>query len=162
MKSIYLLLLIPIAMSTFNCSGTKKTTQNTPVKKEDTVPKENNIKAESTVNTENSEKKNTTTIVDEKKIFRFTVSFISKGAGTDFKIRQKYDAFVTDFETINKVKIVINKAAWGREGEMDYCIEFNDITKEITEKFIAESKALLAASDRINIGENTHCRGLIK
>ena len=45
---------------------------------------------------------------------------------------------------------------------MDYCIEFNDITKEITEKFIAESKALLAASDRINIGENTHCRGPIK
>ncbi len=166
MKSIYLCLLIPVAMSTYNCSGSKKTAnKDKVVKTENTVKTDNSVKTtntEKTENTENTVTKNTTSTEDGKKLFRFTVSFISKGAGTDYQIRQKYDAFVTDFETRNKVKIIINKAAWGREGEMDYCIEFTNINKEITEKFIAESKALLSASDRINIGENTHCRGIIK
>jgi hypothetical protein len=129
-------------MSSYNCSGSKKSTDASGSKK--------------TENTGSAQ------LEQDKKLFRFTVSFISKGAGTDYQIRQKYDAFVTDFETRNKVKIGINKASWGREGEIDYCIEFNDIKKEITEKFIEESKALLKASDRINIGENTNCRGIIK
>ncbi len=163
MKHIYLCLLIPVAMSTYNCSGSKKSAnkENT-VKTENAVKTDNTVKMDSTVKTENTVNKSTATTEDGKKLFRFTVSFISKGAGTDYQIRQKYDAFVTDFETRNKVKIIINKAAWGREGEMDYCIEFTNINKEITDKFIAESKALLSASDRINIGENTHCRGIIK
>jgi hypothetical protein len=156
MKSIFLCLLIPIAMSTYNCSGSKKTTNNSKPATESTAQK---VKTESS---ETAENKTVTPALDEKKLFRFTVSFISKGAGTDYQIRQKYDAFVTDFESKNKVKIIINKASWGREGEMDYCIEFTNINKEITDKFIAESKALLSASDRINLGENTHCRGVIK
>ena len=160
MKSIYLCLLIPVAMSTYNCSGSKKTAN-----KDNTVKTENEVKTDTkvkTANTGNNANTSKTTAEDEKKLFRFTISFISKGAGTDYQIRQKYDAFVTDFETRNKVKIIINKAAWGREGEMDYCIEFTNISKQITESFISESKALLSASDRINIGENTHCRGIIK
>jgi hypothetical protein len=145
MKSIYLFLLLSIALSSYNCSGSKKSsTNNNPVK------------------TENAENKSNTQSQSGKKIFRFTVSFISKGAGTDYQIRQKYDAFVSDFETKNKVKIAISKAAWGREGEMDYCIDFNDLSKEIIERFISESKAVLSVSDRINIGENTECRGVIK
>lgn len=145
MKSIFLCLLIPVAMSSYNCSGSKKS-----------------AKSDSTVKTENPENKNTKATEDGTKLYRFTVSFISKGAGTDYQIRQKYDAFVTDFETRNKVKIAISKASWGREGEIDYCIEFTNINKEITENFIQESKALLKSSDRINIGENTHCRGIVK
>lgn len=168
MKSIYLCLLIPIAMSTYNCSGSKKSASNdsTVVKNENTAQTEDNkVKTENTTQTENKESnasKSTAPKSEEKKIFLFTVSFISKGAGTDFQIRQKYDAFITDFETRNNVKVTINKAPWGREGEMDYCIEFTNINKETTEKFITESKALLSVSDRINIGENTHCRGVIK
>jgi hypothetical protein len=142
MKSISLCVLISIAMSTYNCSGSKKSSTNN-----------NPVKTENNSNTQTQE---------EKKKFRFTVSFISKGAGTDFQIRQKYDAFIGDFESKNKVKIAISKASWGREGEIDYCVDFANLSKEIIEKFIAESKALLSASDRINIGENTECRGVIK
>ena len=156
MKSIYIFLFIPIAMGTYNCKGSKKAAQSNTTKTEEVVQKENKATSESTAN------KNNSAVTDDKKLFRFTVSFISKGAGTDHQMRQKYDAFVIDFETRNKVKITINKASWGREGETDYCIEFMDIQKEIIEKFIAESKALLNTSDRINIGENTACRGVIK
>jgi len=145
MKLIYLCLLIPIAMSSYNCSSGKKVAKNT-----------------SEIKTESTENKSTEKPADDKKSFRFTVSFISKGAGTDYQIRQKYDAFITDFETRNKTKIAVNKASWGREGEIDYCFDMSNNNKEETDKFIAESKALLAASDRINIGENTTCRGVIK
>lgn len=145
MKSVHLYLLITIAISNFNCSGSKKTT--------------NDNKSVSTGNTEIT---GTAQGGDAKKTFRFTVSFISKGAGTDYQIKQKYDGFITDFETKNKVKIAVNKASWGREGETDYCFELKEISKELATQFIAESKALLSASDRINLGENTHCRGEIK
>jgi len=145
MKSIYLILLIPVAMSTYNCSGSKKST------KKDTA-----------VKTENTENKSANATEDGKKQYRFTISFISKGAGTDYQIKQKYDAFIIDFETRNNVKVAISKAPWGREGEIDYCIEFAAMNKEMIDKFISESKALLSASDRINIGENTHCRGVVK
>ena len=138
-------MLIPIAMSAYNCSGSKKSGSNA-----------------TTVKTENKENKSVTPIQDDKKTFRFTVSFISKGAGTDYQIKEKYDAFITDFETKNKVKMTINKASWGREGESDYCFEMSQLNNEIVKKFMAESKALLSASDRINIGENTNCRGIIK
>ena len=145
MKAIYLCLLIPIAMSAYNCSGSKKSGGNA-----------------TTVKTENKENKSVAPSQDDKKTFRFTVSFISKGAGTDYQIKEKYDAFITDFETKNKVKMTINKASWGREGESDYCFEMTQLNNEIVKKFMAESKALLSASDRINIGENTNCRGIIK
>jgi hypothetical protein len=145
MKVPYLFLLISIAMSSFNCAGSKKSATNT-----------NNAKSVT------AENKSNMTSNNEKKVFRFTVSFISKGAGTDYQIKQKYDAFITDFETRNKVKLTINKAPWGREGETDYCFELNELNNEIVEKFITESKALLSTSDRINIGENTNCRGTIK
>ena len=62
----------------------------------------------------------------------------------------------------NNIKIAISKAPWGREGEIDYCFDMVGLKKDIIDKFIAESRALLSASDRINIGENTNCRGIIK
>jgi hypothetical protein len=140
MKIIYLSLLVPMAICSYNCSGSKK------------VSKENSaLKTESTINNNS-----------DKKLFRFTISFISKGAGIDFQIRQKYDTFLSDFETRNNIKIAVNKASWGREGEVDYCFDLSALNTEITNKFISESKALLKASDRINMGENTTCRGIIK
>lgn len=145
MKITYLLLLIPIAFSSFNCKGSKKATKN-----------------EAVVKTENTENKSNQTNDPNKKTFRFTVSFISKGAGTDYQIKQKYDAFITDFETRNNIKVAVSKASWGREGEVDYCFDMTSLNKEITEKFIAESQVILSSSDRINIGENTNCRGTIK
>lgn len=146
MKSIYLVLLIPVALNSFNCCGSKKAANN----------------ATETKKTEQPVAKVGTEEKTDKKLFRFTVSFISKGAGTDYQLREKFDGFITDFELRNKIKINVSKASWGREGEIDYCFDLSALNKELTDKFIAESKAVLSSSDRINIGENTHCRGEIK
>lgn len=145
MRITYLLLIIPIAFGSFNCKGSKKATKNEAIVKSETSENKSNQGKDSNQST-----------------FRFTVSFISKGAGTDYQMKQKYDAFITDFETRNKIKLALSKASWGREGEVDYCFDIKELSKEIVEKFIAESKAVLSASDRINIGENTNCRGTIK
>jgi hypothetical protein len=171
MKSTLLILFLSIALFSFNCKGSKQTTAKTQSGKEintskgntDTSGKsaiENKDAAIAAQNNASAKTENSAT--QEKKVFRFTVSFISKGAGTDYQMRQKYDSFLTDFETRNYIKLVLSKASWGREGEMDYCFDMTDLKKDVIDKFIAESKALLSASDRINIGENTNCRGVIK
>ena len=166
MKVIAIVILLPFALFNFNCSGSKKTSKNaeqTSVANANNAGEHNSNKENSSVSkNENKVSENNNSTSQEKKLFRFTVSFISKGAGIDFQMRQKYDAFINDFETRNKTKIIVNKASWGREGEIDYCIEFTDLKKEVIESFISESKAVLNTSDRINIGENTRCRGVIK
>jgi hypothetical protein len=146
MKANFLVILVvPIALCSFNCKGSKKTASTQTVVKNE---------SQNTANNQASD--------PNKKVYRFTISFISKGAGIDFQIKQKYDAFITDFETRNNIKVALSKAPWGREGEVDYCFDLAELNKEMIDKFINESKALLSASQRINTGENTNCRGIIK
>jgi hypothetical protein len=146
MKANFLVILVvPIALCSFNCKGSKKTASTQAVVKNE---------SQNTANNQASD--------PNKKVYRFTISFISKGAGIDFQIKQKYDAFITDFETRNNIKVALSKAPWGREGEVDYCFDLAELNKEMIDKFINESKALLSASQRINTGENTNCRGIIK
>ncbi|MCC6251999.1 MAG: hypothetical protein IT238_06010 [Bacteroidia bacterium] len=105
---------------------------------------------------------NTSTTQNDKKMYRFRVSFISKGAGIDYNILEKYNTFIKEYETRTKTKVTFSEARWGREGEIDYCFDFANLDTKIAEDFIQKSKEVLRESDRINIGENTNCRGVIK
>ncbi len=145
MKRITLLFLLPLAISSLQCKTCK-----------------NRKNEKSKTQTEQSDQKSTTETKNNVKQYRFTVSFISKGSGIDYQLLKKFDEFITAFEAKNNVKILIDKAPWGREGEMDYCFNLDSLNKDITAHFIQDSKELLKASDRINIGENTHCRGTVK
>jgi hypothetical protein len=91
-------------------------------------------------------------------IYRFTVSFYSPGNGIDHTIKGKYDTFVTDFGKRKKVKLEHETVSWGREGEVDYCFFLRELSEADQKAFVKESKALLAASERVNTAENTTCR----
>ena len=60
------------------------------------------------------------------------------------------------------MRITVNKTNWGREGEMDYCLDFGSMKPDEVNSFIKEAKKVLASSDRINIGENTDCQGTMQ
>ena len=159
MRLFYLILIVPTIILMSNCNTSKKSNAT----KVDTVKTEQTtVKSPDTVKIEQTATKSSEPAMPKEIMYRFTVSFISKGAGTDYQIKQKYDAFIADFEFRNKVQIITNKASWGREGEVDYCFDLKDLNSTMTDSFIAESKALLSASTLINIGENTRCRGEVK
>ncbi len=105
--------------------------------------------------TENSMAKST---VLPDSIYRFNVSFISIGSGTDSKAKQQFNDFITQFNNNNKVTITPEIANWGREGETDYCLKLNGLNSELQNKFIADAKELLKNSKLIRYKENSVCK----
>lgn len=91
-------------------------------------------------------------------IYRFTVSFISIGSGTDKNARQQFSQFIDQYNEKNNVKINAEITNWGREGEIDYCLKLADLNKQQQDKFIADTKELLKASTLIRYNENSICR----
>ena len=123
--------LIAISLTVLmSCHSTKKTTEN---------------------NTTNSTQTN-------EGIYRFNVSFISIGSGTDGKARQQFLDFIKEYETKNSVKIVYEIANWGREGETDYCLKLSELKTDEQNKFIADSKELLKNSKLVRYTENSTCK----
>lgn len=91
-------------------------------------------------------------------MYRFTVSFISVGAGTDRKAKEKFNQFILQFNEKNNVKINVEIAGWGREGETDYCLKLNELNKQQQDQFITETKELLKSSTLVRYTENSMCK----
>ena len=90
--------------------------------------------------------------------YHMMVSFYSPGDGIDADTKNKFDEAIAKFEQDNKVKVMIDKAPWGREGEVDYCINLNDLKASQQKSFIDMSKQLLSSSKKVNILENCDCK----
>ncbi|MEX0811032.1 MAG: hypothetical protein WD048_02370 [Chitinophagales bacterium] len=86
--------------------------------------------------------------------YGLVVSFYSPGNGIDHKTKNKFVEFISNY----KVKIDYEKASWGKEGEIDFCILLTDLTKQEKVDFIQESKDLLAKSSKVRVYENAPCR----
>ncbi len=129
-KLIFLIAIITL----FACNSTKKVTD----KKTTTSTTQNTITTDTN--------------------YRFSVSFISIGAGTDKKAKQQYDHYITEYEQKNKVKLNYEITNWGREGEVDYCFKLVELDKKKQELFIIETKEILKSSSLVRYKENMTCR----
>lgn len=89
---------------------------------------------------------------------RFSVSFISIGAGTDGNAKDQFEQFITAFEQKNKVKLEYEKIPWGREGEVDYCFDLTGLDTKKQAQFITETKELLKGSTLVQYKENEACQ----
>jgi hypothetical protein len=128
-------ILIFIAITSFfACSSSKKSTENS-----------------------NSEfEANSETTADS--IYSLRVSFISIGSGTDRKARKEYEQFIIQFEQSNKVTVLLEKANWGKEGEIDFCIKLTGLSNDLQKQFIQGTKDNLKDSKLVRIYENTSCK----
>jgi hypothetical protein len=90
--------------------------------------------------------------------YRFSVSFISIGAGIDRKAKQEYDQFIVDFDQKNNVKLNYEVTSWGREGEVDYCFKLTELNKVQKDQFVAKSKETIKSSTLIRFRENMPCK----
>jgi hypothetical protein len=106
-----------------------------------------NVKSDETTTTENMKS-------DSVTYFRFIVSFYSPGNGVDHKMKQKYVEFITK----NYPNIIIEKTKWGKEGEIDFCFQLNELEENRKQQFVKESKELLSSSSRVHIYENAPCK----
>lgn len=132
MKQLFFLIAIfSLAISTVSCKAKKEATTTTS----ETTP--------------------TTTAMTETKehTYRFIISFISKGTGVD---RNNVEALLKYVEAQPK-KPEYEKIQWGREGEMDFCFQLNELKKDEQAKFIKDVKNQMAGSDRVFMTENMAC-----
>ena len=91
-------------------------------------------------------------------LYRFTVSFISIGSGTDKNAKQQFMQFIEQFNEKNNVKVNAEIANWGREGETDYCLKLSELTKQQQNQFLTEAKEVLKNSALVRYEENCFCR----
>ena len=90
--------------------------------------------------------------------YRFSVSFISIGAGTDKNAIQQFDAYIAEYQQKNKLKLSFEITKWGREGEIDYCLKLSELDKKKQELFITKTKETLQSSSLVRYKENEACR----
>jgi len=91
-------------------------------------------------------------------LYRFTVSFISIGSGTDKNAKQQFIQFIQQFNEKNNVKVNAEIANWGREGETDYCLKLSELNKQQQNQFLTETKEVLKNSALVRYEENCICR----
>ena len=91
-------------------------------------------------------------------LYRFTVSFISIGSGTDKNAKQQFMQFIQQFNEKNNVKVNAEIANWGREGETDYCLKLSELNKQQQNQFLTETKEVLKNSALVRYEENCICR----
>ncbi len=89
--------------------------------------------------------------------YSLVVSFISIGQGVDQEAIEQFNRFITGFETENKVTLNIEKIPWGREGEVDYCIDLSQIDEKIAQKFLTKTNELLSNNNLIKVEKNAPC-----
>jgi len=90
-------------------------------------------------------------------VYRFSVSFISVGSGIDKESKQKFLDFINEYALNRNIKIFTEIFKWGREGEIDYCLNLSQLKPEEQIKIIAEIKELLKNSKLVRYKENTVC-----
>jgi hypothetical protein len=88
-----------------------------------------------------------------KEIYDLYVSFFSRASGIDYTAFEKFEAFLNEFSP----KVQAEEIRWGREGEVDYCINFKNLTKAQKQKFLSEARKITEGSDRVHFKENAPC-----
>jgi len=69
------------------------------------------------------------------------ISFISKGAGIDDVLKEKIQTIISDFN------LTYDKNGWGREGEVDYLINLENLSTSKKKSFTSLIKDAIGNSD---------------
>lgn len=86
------------------------------------------------------------------------VSFISIGSGTDGKARTSFLALIDTFQKEKNISLAMDVRRWGREGEVDYCINTTTLNSNDLKDLSMKLKKIVAESSLINYYENKSCR----
>lgn len=105
-----------------------------------------------------SRKKAASTFSKDSNICNMNISFRSIGAGIDRKSYKSFLSFLEKFENDEKLKLTYEQIFWGREGEMDYCFHYSNLTESQITKFEKEIKELFIESKSVYYSKETEKR----
>ncbi len=145
------------------CFQSCKQTEKTPVK--NTVKVET-PKAEQTIVLQDN-KPNLAAVVEQQKSkqeirgdsgnFSMIVSFYSIGSGIDIAVAKEFDYLVKDFQEQYGDEFISEKVGWGREGEVDFCIQLDKLKSTVRESFKNRADTILKKAIRVHVSENAPC-----
>ena len=74
--------------------------------------------------------------------------------------REEIDQYFSEYQKEKGVELAIEVVHWGREGEIDYCMNLRELSEGDQESFVSEIKSLAKKSKRgqILVEENAPCR----
>lgn len=92
--------------------------------------------------------------------YRFIISFISIGEGTDRNAKQILDSVLAEWETRKDqiMKINFETVPWGREGEVDFCFLLKELNDKEQIQFITGVKERFKGHQLVQFAENEPCR----
>lgn len=160
MKPILRIYLIAPVFLLFACKNTEKTTQvsNSPMDarpqvgnptKTAVIENKEEIKSKESTNNQNEN--------PETEIYSLVVSFYSIGAGIDRAVAQEFDYLVKDFQEQFGEDFSAERVSWGREGEVDYCIQLDKLKTVSLDSFKSRAEIILKKTDRVHSKENAPC-----
>ncbi len=95
----------------------------------------------------------TTAKVTSAENYRLVISFISIGTGIDGDSHDAIKKFIAD----HAKKPAVETFRWGREGEVDYCLQLKELSSKEQKAFVEEIKKLAGKSELVQISENAPC-----
>jgi hypothetical protein len=97
-------------------------------------------------------------IVSQKDSFsNIMVSFISIGSGTDGKARVNFLALLDTFQKDKNIALEIEVRRWGREGEVDYCINTTTLSKNDLLELKNSTSKLLGENKLVRMNYGSKC-----
>ena len=85
------------------------------------------------------------------------VSFYSIGSGIDIAVAKEFDYLVKDFQEQYGDEFISEKVGWGREGEVDFCIQLDKLKSTVRESFKNRADTILKKAIRVHVSENAPC-----
>jgi hypothetical protein len=82
--------------------------------------------------------------------YRLVVSFISKGAGIDYKTAESLKSYIEN----HPKKPAYEVKSYGREGETDYVLTLKELNADEQKLFVDQVKKLVSSSDMTLVKEN--------
>ncbi len=95
---------------------------------------------------------------NEEGIKGLVVSFYSIGGGIDLDAARKFDAWIEGYKTPSGQAIVYEKIGWGREGEIDYCIQLDSMNQKDAEEFVGRAKGEVGTCKLMHFTVNGTCK----
>jgi hypothetical protein len=133
-KSLLILLVTSISFTVSGCKNKKEAAnQNTNAVNNSTTPSDANT-------------------------YSLVLSFYSIGSGSDWDIISELDLYIESFNRASKTKPNIDRIPWGREGEVDFCIQTAEMSKNDKEAFIQKTLEIAKRAKFVHINENAVCR----
>lgn len=90
--------------------------------------------------------------------YSLVLSFYSIGSGSDWEVIGEMDAFLDAYRKSGKSQPEVERIPWGREGEVDFCIQTGKMNPADSESFRKSVLEIARKAKFVHINENAVCR----